>query len=311
MNQNARQEIQWPISPMMAGGIVGLVVLTLLLPGGYDGGLYYLRLWWPQTTAPIWVHAVLAPVVWLPWPLPWTSLVFLTAVLIILASRIWQTPWWIALFSIPALWTIWLGQIEGLILAGAALAWLVIQGRVHPVWLGLAGIALMTKFQVGTLLALAAVWWLWQDRGWRSLISPALLASVVVGLTLLIQPDWPWLWAQSLQRLSPAGRFFDSSILPWGLLALPVALWPTPIPRRRRARMLLAATLLASPYFANYHCVTLLTTEDRPLVYGMTWFTVVPMLVANDQTWAWIIPLAILLLDARRTYLERNQPHQP
>lgn len=289
---------RWPVSPAFAGAITGLVAIAYILPGGYDAGLYYLRPWYTDTTTPIYMHWLLEPVARLPWPHGWAALILLTVLAVRFATHVWETRWTVALMSMPLLWTVWLGQIELVGVMGAALGWLVVQRKLPPAWFGIALIALLTKPQVGAGLALLFTWWLYRDRGWRPLLWAGLVAGGVGVFTLLVQPDWVGLWIDRLQRLDPGSRYFSSAVFPWGLLAVPLALLPRPVGRIQRARLVAAVTLLASPYFATYHCLTLMTLERRPVVTLVSWLTVAPMLLADNQTFGWLIPGTVLLLDA-------------
>lgn len=299
------QARRFPVSPLLLGVLLGAALVTLLIPGGYDGRNYFLRPWYPQTTAPAPVHLLLAPLNLLPFepPLRWTALVLLTVLIVRAASWAWEVRWWVAMLSVPFWWTLWLGQIEALVVAGGALGWLVIQRRWPAGLMGLAGLLLLVKFQAGWGLAALFGWWLWRDRGWRAMLAAASMAAGLLLLSLVIYPDWPALWLDSLNTLSPQSRFFNSAIFPLGLMAWPLALLPISMGRDRRARLVASATLLGSPYFANYHTLTLLSMTNRPMVTALTWLTVLPMVlfIGERYTWAqsfgWLIPVGVMALD--------------
>jgi hypothetical protein len=190
---------------------------------------------------------------------------------------------------------------------GAALGWLVIQKKLQPAWLGIAMIGLVTKPQAGVGLALLYVWWIGREQGIRPLILAAIVSFAGLLLTLLIWPGWIPLWLDSLAILDPAGHFFNAALFPYGLVAIPVALLPRKMPRRRRARMVAAATLLSSPYFASYHPTTLMTMHDRPLALLITYTALLPAIFTLDwQGWGWIVPALLLLMDAWQTWHERK-----
>ncbi|MFW5691766.1 MAG: hypothetical protein ACOCX3_00285 [Chloroflexota bacterium] len=310
------QPRRWLITPLFAGTLIGLALMTLLLPGGYDGWLYYLQPWFPETTAPGTVHLLLSPLTLLPPdpdPFRWTALVLLSLVVVRWAAWVWDVPWWITIYSVPMLWNLWLGQIELMAVAGAAIGWLVIQRRLPVAWLGLAGLLLVIKVQVGWGLALLYVWWLWRDRGWHALITPAIVAVDLILVTLVIYPGWTAHWLASLEQLGPQDLYFNSAIFPLGLVAWAFALLPVKMGRLRRARLIAAATLLGSPYFANYHCTTLMSMQNRPLMLVVSWLTVVPLLlfVGERYTWAqsfaWLIPAALIALELWGVYQNRKR----
>lgn len=303
-----------PVSPLFLGVLIGLVVLTLSVPGGYDGRNYFLRPWYPGTNAPALVHVILSPLNLLPYdpPLRWTALVILTILVLRFASYAWGVRWWIALFSVPMLWNIWLGQIELFVFGGAALGWLALKRGWHGAIIGVAAGLLLVKLQAGWGIAVLFLWWLWQDRGLNGLISAAVTGGVALIALWIAYPDWLPLWIESLQDLHPQTRFFNSAIFPLGLIAWFFALVPVNVGRMRRVRLFAAATLLGSPYFANYHCATLLSMEDRPAVLVMTWLTVVPMVlfIGERYTWAqsfaWLIPVTVIGIEMWRVYRKRD-----
>ena len=298
-----------PVSPLWLGVLIGLIIMTVILPGGYDGWLYYFQAWREQTTAPAWVHLLLAPITLLPeYPAPWrwTVVVILTALAIRLAVMLFGGRWVWVVMGVPFLWTIWLGQIEFIAILGVMLGWLVIGYQIHPLWMGVAGIALITKVQVGWGIIALFAFWMILERRWRDMLWAIVTGGVILLITLIVYPNWIPFWLDSLRQLSPSGRYFDSSILPFGLLAWGVALMPISMTRLSRLRLVAAATLLGSPYFANYHCLTVMSISSNPMYWLVSWLTVIPMVIADNQRFAWIIPLAILINEGVQAWRERH-----
>ena len=63
--------------------------------------------------------------------------------------------------------------------------------------------------------------------------------------------------------------------------------------------MVAAATLLASPYFALYHCTMMLTFSSKPYDLLLSWLPVFIGLLFFEQ-WAglgWMLPALILATD--------------
>lgn len=282
------------------GCLIGFSAATFILSGGIDAGLFYMRPYWPGTTAPAWVHLLTAPFVPLPWPLPWTALVALSVVGIWAAQRVWgDAPWWMILLSVPMVWNIWIGQIEILPVWGATIGWLVVTRRIAPVWLGLALILLAVKSQVGVGLGLLYTFWVWRDYGLKALVAPAGLALSVIAITVAIYGNWIPDYLHSLAGLAPQEQMWNAAVFfPFGLLAIPVALMPIRMSRRRRTRMVAAATLLASPYFGTYHAVTLMAMEQRRAVFYACCAIAPPMIAFKSQQFGSVIPLVALALDA-------------
>ncbi|PJF23422.1 MAG: hypothetical protein CUN56_00990 [Phototrophicales bacterium] len=282
------------------GVLIGAVGATAILPGGYDGWLYYLQPWFEQTTAPAWVHLFLFPVTLLPqYPEPyrWMCLVLMTVVAVYAAGRVFRTPWWLALFSFPMLWNIWLGQVEFLPIIGVVLGWLVLRGRLHPYFWGIGIVLLLTKVQVGWGLAVLITWWLMRGQGWRATLYAGGTAVILFVITLLVYPNWLPLWLQSLSKLNPQSRFFNSAVFPIGIVAWVFPLLPVKMPRISRARLVAAATLLGSPYFATYHCTLFMAMSRRWILLPLSFLPIIPMLGWNNQKFGWLIPVCVMLIE--------------
>jgi hypothetical protein len=300
-----------PVSPLWLGILAGLILMTIILPGGYDGWLYYFNPWRDTTTAPAWVHLLLAPITLLPpYPAPfrWIVLVVVTALTVRAGVMLFGKRWIWVVFSVPFWWTVWLGQIEFIAILSVILGWLVIEKKAHPLWMGFAIIGLLTKIQVGGGIAVLFTLWMIQLYGWKSFLWAGVSMAGVLGMTLLMYPNWIALWLDSLRVLSPSGRFFDSSIFPIGVLAWGGALIPIAMPKITRLRLVASATLLGSPYFATYHCLTLLTISSRPQYWAVSWLTVVPMVLFNNQRFGWIIPVAVMVGELWEIWRKRATP---
>lgn len=289
------------------GALVGLIVMTLFLPGGDDGYNFYLRSYWPGATAPIWVFLFTAPTAPLAWPLRWTVLVIASVLGGVWARRaIGDQRWWILLFSHAFFMNLWLGQIEAFPVVGIGLAWLVMQRKTHPLWFGIALLALMTKIQVGVGLALLFTFWIGREQGQRALLWAAGAVAGVIGVSLLMYPDWPANYLTALNTLAPQNQFWNASIFPIGLLALPFAFYPGDVGKIRRARMIACVTLLASPYFAWYHPSTAMLLETRGAMMWLSWLDAVPRVLWDDKHSGWIVLIIMLAWDVWQIRQERR-----
>ena len=288
----------------------GFIAMTLMLPGGYDSFNYYLRSWQPTTTAPGIAQLFFEPINLLPpfpSPLRWTALVVLTIAATRWTTCVLNTRWWIVFSSFPFLWMIWHGQIEIFPLVGVALGWLVIHRRWHPVALGVALVFLLIKVQVGYGIVVLYIWWAYRQGGVQPLLWAAVSASGLLLLSMLAYPGWISYWLDSLETLSPQTRFFNASVFfPLSLIAWVFALWPRDISHLARLRLFAAATLLGSPYFANYHCTTLMTMTNNRWMLAISWVPLIPMIAFPEaqytwsQKFAWIIPVAVIVLELYR-----------
>ena len=282
-------------------------------PGGYDALKFYLRAPAADTTAPAWVYFFTLPLSMLSWPLGWQALAFLTVLSAGVAAFVWgNRRWWIVATSAPMLWTIWLGQIEVFPVTGLIVGGLVLQRKVHPAWLGLASLLLMTKPQVGYGILLLLLFWIWRDQG---LGRPAIIQGAIacVGLlitTVLVWPDWLSNWLQTVSEFHPT--WWDAAIWPYGLLAWPLVIFVVPKATKQQAlRMVSAASLLGSPYFAMYHSVTCLTLTDNPLFTVLSWLIVLLGRGVPDD-WmklGWLLPVAVLISDVVSLSFARPTNH--
>lgn len=231
--------------------------LSTALPGA-DAQRYFLRSWYPETSAPGWVYLITDPLSTFPFQIAYALWVMLTFGLVLAWLR-WRglAAGW-ALASFPFVWLIYLGQIEAFALAGFMLGVWAVQRRAHPVFYGLAAVLLFSKLGVGWLPGVFLLWLAWR-RGPLAGVQALGAASAVVLFSVAAVGDWtgPWLAALLTGGESfAAGAWMDGSLWPWGLLAVPVALWPIRrISPTQRLALLAAASPLAFPYLRTYHLV--------------------------------------------------------
>jgi hypothetical protein len=286
-------------------GVLGLALgfglAVSYLPGGYDALHFFLKAPDANATVPAWVYLITYPLGRLPWPAGWMLLTFATVLVVGVTGLAWgNRRWWLALVTPPLLWTVWLGQIEGFHVAGLLVTGLVLQKKLPPAWLGVSWLLLLTKPQVGLgALALQALW-LWRERPPLRRLWPAPVIFIAVfALTVLLWPSWITNWLGAMRAFAP--DYWNAAIWPVGLLAWPVALLAYPrAAERQRARMFLAAGLLGSPYFAMYHCLTLLTVTETLWALPLAWGVLLIGLGTPEvwQRWSWILPVGLLVVDA-------------
>lgn len=267
------------------------------MQAGWDAQATFLKPYQLTSTAPAWVYLVTQPVGAVPWPYSLVVWNTLSVLGVLGACRIFRVRWWLGLMNLAMIWNISLGNIEIFTAAGAVIAYLVVT-RSLPKWLGSPGavwgvglILLATKPQVGLGLMIYGTWRVWKDRGWRGLAHAALASLAVLALTYTLWGNWIPGWLQTvLVSRNPISGTWNASIFPYGLVFLPFAWIPTPTPLRK-LRLILAVTLLASPYFSLYHAGTLLTMTDWGVPFVLTWLTSL-----NSYGWAdftWLVPGAV------------------
>jgi hypothetical protein len=199
------------------------------------------------------------------------------------------------------IWNFWLGQIELFPTVGLMLSLLVWRRQAHPAWLGVAWLALAAKPQVGLGLIALLTWWICRDQGLKVMFPAGAAAAGILLLTTLLWPNWLMIWLTAIQEFTPT--WWDASIWPYGLLAWPVALLPVSMKPQRRLRMIASATLLGSPFFAYYHCATLMTLVEHPIALLLSWIPVTGLLyLENWMRWGWVLPAAFLAIDFVEVY---------
>jgi hypothetical protein len=298
-----------PTSAIFLGIVIGYSLAIGLMPGGYDALLNFLRFPFDDTTAPAWVYLVTAPLGYIPWPLRWMLWMAVTLVAARWAHRVLGGQrWWIALFSLPMLWNLWLGNLEVFSILGVGLGFLVLQKKLHPFWWGIGLLALATKPQVGLGILILVSWWIWREQGVRSLAWGGVSALLVLAVTILIWPGWIPKWIHAVITLYPT--WWNGSIFPYGLVAWPLALMPVKISKNQRLRMVAAANLLGSPYLALYHCTTLMITTERASALVTSWVLLAAgwLFTRDWMKIAWLLPAFILLLDGVDVYRKRQIP---
>ena len=237
----------------------------------------------PETVInPLWLYLLIAPLGYLPMRVSYALFSLVNVSLLWLGSRLTGVNRFALLLSFPALWVLWYGQVDILVMFGAALGFWAVQTR-RPIWLGVALLLLLIKPHIGAPLAILYFLWL---RDWRALA----VCGAVLFLTLIIWGfDWPLSWLRSLLQvaapppdvaLTTAGQQTNISLFPYGLLAWLVMLLP--MSRVERAIGTLAATFLSAPYAATYSLITLLVLPAPWWVYLLS---SVPLVLGPKGYW--------------------------
>jgi hypothetical protein len=267
-------------NPYLMGTALGFFVIPFLWQWGQDAKLYYLRT--PPTYSPVpqWIYLITTPFSFLGWPLSLQVWLLLT----VLAVGI--------LFGYNAWW----GQIELLSILGLALGLMILEEELPDLWMGAVWLLMGAKLQVSWGLLLVITYWFWKKRGWRSFIPGIIFSGSIIAITYLVWPGWLSRWISTV-RITGVGQA-NAAIFPYGLLALPLAFFPRPMPRLQRLRCVAAATLLSSPYFTLHHCLTLISLQDRPWVLAISWLPVIMIFTTRDWAqYSWVIPVVLISVE--------------
>jgi hypothetical protein len=288
-------------SPWFLGSAIGVSIALAKIGGGFDAFNYFFKdtLW----SVPPWVHVILKPLALLPWPYSYALLTFFTILMLGIIKNNIGGKWWLAVFSAPVFWEVWSGQVDWLVAFGIILAIQVLNGRLRPLWLGVAWILMLSKPWVGIFVLFALTWFAYQQYGWKQLLPAAAVSAGVILITFIYRPSW-YLNGEVLNPFLLVSRHTlystNGSLWPWGLLAW--VLIPGVKSRPVLLRRLLAVTMLTSPFLHLYHASVLISlTNNKKIDYAM--FVIGWAIVAtgifqfNWSSLSWIYPLSYLLLD--------------
>lgn len=228
-----------------AKGLIGFDWVHFFSTGQQEEGLSYY---------PPWVTYVS----YLTWP-GLLGLTFTGLALSLYQRRASLLAMGLAFFTLPALWVIFLGQIEGLIVFGlTSLPWLAPLVTIKP--------------QVGYLAFLA------RKKDLAVLLIWLAVSVIIWGL-------WP-LNMLTINNFSVLEEPHDISLWPWSLPLVAVMLWLS----RGDEDMLMLAGIFAMPYLHPYHYFVVLPALAR-LTKGVTVLAVViswlPLLANWLGPWAW------------------------
>lgn len=228
---------------------IGFYVAGLFIPKGFDWNVYYSQ----GTLHPIWTP-------WTYWVLKvlnWPLLVAITLWSIVYRTYHYnKSPWpmLLALLSMPTLWVIFMGNLDGLVLFGLiVLPWGIPLALLKPQLTFFAMFAKKSSFFAAAIFGVLTlvIWGFW----------PA-------NFLMVLQPAWKVEWTQ------------DISLFPWGLLiALPL-LWFS----RGDEDLLMAAGSFATPHLFPYHFVLIMPAMARmskPWMVLTFLFSWTPFFAAN------------------------------
>ncbi len=222
LRQNYKSILAW------SGLFVLLYGAGSVVPAGFDWSVYFSK----GTLHPIWTPWTYSILSFLNWPL----VVALTVWSVIFRTHQYsKSPWpaLLAVFSLPTLWVIFMGNLDGLILFGLiCLPWGVPLALIKPqvsifaLFARKSSLIAAAIFGVITLL----IWGFWPQR-----------------FLMVLTPEWKVEWSQ------------DISLFPWGLIiALPL-LWLS----RKDEDLLMVAGSFATPHLFPYHYILVMPALAR------------------------------------------------
>jgi hypothetical protein len=229
--------------------------------------------------------------------------------LLYFAVRVWKGRHWMMFLSFPFAWTLFYGQIDGIVVGGLALAGWALE-REDYLLLG-AGLTLASiKPQVGLPLGLA-MWW-WSNNRWKPLLIPVL----VLGVSFLQWGFWIPAWFAALFSTSDLVSLSRNLSLwtlagPWILLVwIPIAFLPVPRPRKLAA--IAAGTMLSMPYFPLSSAVLFLGMSVPWPFFAAVQLPAFTSLFGSYEVYDWLrlLPPALLVWAAWPVFKRLKQPER-
>lgn len=231
--------------PWSLGFALGMMIFFLPHPD-WHGDLYYFRTQPETMRHPLWARWIFAVLAWLPEPVAYLVLSLCCMALLYFAVRQYRGKHWIVFTSFAFAWTLYYGQIDGLVIGGLAFAWWAVQ-KNRPYLAGAGLILAAIKPQLALFLAIA-IWW-WSPSRWKTLVIP----GIVAGISLICWGWWLPAWLESLTHtgdlLTLSRNISLWTVFGWWIwLILPIV-YALPLSRERKLIALAAATAMTVPYF--------------------------------------------------------------
>jgi hypothetical protein len=190
---------------------------------------------------PYWIKFILYPFTLLPF---WMGFILWSCINIAslyIACKLWYGSAVIALLSYPMLFTLFYGQITGILVLCIVLCerWL----KERPVYAGVAAAIALAKPQ----LALQVLLYIALNIGWYRRVLATLPVLVLFALSLVVYGDWMSIWIDHLNDANPLGSITLWSLLGhWSLLLwIPLGF----IAPDKRLLFVICTTALSLPYF--------------------------------------------------------------
>lgn len=233
------------VFPWSLGIALGALIFATPL-SEMHGDLYFFRHAPHTLRHPYWARWIFSLLGLPSEPLAFVLLSLTSIFALLLANQVFRGRHWMIYSSYAFFWSLFYGQIDGLVIGGLAIAWWALE-RERPVLLGLGLVLASIKPQMGVALSLA-IWW-WSPSRWKSLLIP----GVVLLASLLDFGFWIPGWFTGLfdvYDLTALTRNLSwwGAIGPWVLLIWPLVVM-TLLPRRQKLLALAAATAASMPYF--------------------------------------------------------------
>jgi len=278
--------------PWSLGIALGMMVFFIPHPD-WHGDLFYFRTAPESMRHPLWARWIFYFLALPPEPVAYVILSIACIALIYFAVRQFGGKHWLVFTSFAFAWTLYYGQIDGLVVGGLALAWWAVQ-KQRPYMVGAGLILASIKPQLAVFLMLA-IWW-WSPSRWKALLIPAFIA----GLSFLRWGWWLPAWVNTLTQTDDL-LLLSRNISLWTLFGWWIWLvWPLvfalPLERGRKLIAIAAATAMSVPYFPLPSAILALVMPIPVGFYVLLQSVVITNLAGLDAYWIMkLLPPALLV----------------
>lgn len=277
--------------PWSLGFAIGMTIF-FSLHTEWHGDLIAFRENAEELWHPYWARWLFSLLAYPPEPVAFISLSLASTMMLYLAVRKFGGKHWMVFTSFAFAWTLYYGQIDGLVVGGLLLAWWACEQK-RPVLIGAGIMVALIKPQLS--LPMICALWYWSPSRLKTLIIP-----ILVQAGTFLQWGW-WIpeWIDKMfttQYLIALSR--NISLWPvfgtWVYLIWPIVLMIR-MPRDRKLLAIAVTTALTAPYYPLPSAVLLLTFPVPPWVWVLGQ---IPMLGSVIGYWVYhlglIIPPAML-----------------
>ena len=284
------ERFSWPLA---IGAALGIIIASVILPGGGDLYDYYLPFAEGCLTCgfvPYYAQWILWPLTLLP-PYPWTwpIWIFISILLFFLLIRKTKVNPAFLMLSLPMIAQLWGGQMDVLVAAGLVIFLLA----ASPYWRGLGLLLALIKPQL-SFLALIFVFF----REDRKDIGKLLVIPIAAGILSLVifGFDWPLAWIRNAFTL-PVHMRRQASLDIWKF-----GVFLTWVPllfkdRFQRMQISLAVAAIATPFYSMYSYVIFLLFYAPwwTVVLSYAWVIAIPWMGEAANRFAWILPFGVVI----------------
>jgi len=296
----------------LAGGFIAVAIYLLSLDMGQFFSCDFLAFSnalqgnTSQFFYPYWFLWLFYPFTRMPEPVGITIWSLMNLAGVYYGTKTFGGKWWLAIFNFQMAYTIWVGNVVGFVLGGAAFLFTSLEMK-KPV-LGGVGLLLCTiKPQLGIPIAVGII--LLSNLKWIDRLKTLIIPGFVTILSLFVYPGWPTRLLETLQNTPPNDA---ANISLWPILGpIVLLLWiPVFLPsmdRRDRLILIACAQAISLPYYqqTDILAIFLFPLGFTPILGNLGFLSL--RFGWTGVEYLSLIPLSIILYMVSRYLLSRKR----